>query len=136
MLSIAQRYMPWYFCGILERESKYTLYIINMVYCFNKCIFSNFSYGELWWKQWNSINTRYHVILSPISISRTDGMNRFFKFKSQFYRPIFPMKPTMTMIITSSSHFVGWGDHTWWQLRSSVRLRRWTKYIVLWFLVK
>ena len=62
-----------------------------------------------------------------------------FLIKSQFYGPIVPMKPTMTMILTSlssSSHVIGWRDHTWWQLRSSVWLWRWTKYIVLWFLVK
>ena len=43
---------------------------------------------------------------------------QIFWFKSQLYRPIAPMKPTMTTIITSSSllslssHFVGWINHT------------------------
>ena len=42
LLSIVQRYMPWRFFGILERQSNCTLYIIIWYILSNKCIFSCF----------------------------------------------------------------------------------------------
>ena len=48
--SIVQRYMPWCFFGILERQHNYTLYIVIWCILSNKCIFSHFPYSELLWK--------------------------------------------------------------------------------------
>ena len=50
------------------------------------------------------------AIISPISISRADGLNRFL-FKCQCFGPIVPIKPKMAMVtVSSSSQFVVWRD--------------------------